>query len=273
MTGRTAGRMQLDPDQLRLRVLEVAHAAHKGHIGSALSIVDIVAACIERTRGLGTDDALRDRFVLSKGHAAMALYAALEAAGVLDLGTLRPFADGGTKVATHPHADLPGIDFSTGSLGQGITFAVGSAMASARAGGEFQVRCVLSDSELGEGATWEAALLAGHHGLAALTVVLDSNKQQALGRVDDVLRTGPALDSWKQLGWDVVSVDGHDVGQIGAVLDSFEPSPRPLLVVADTTAGFGVPFMEAKVEWHYLPMSEEQFLSAREAVTGRGHAR
>jgi transketolase len=248
-------------------VLELAHQAHKGHIGSALSVADLVTVALGYVRGLGTTSPVRDRFVLSKGHAAMALYANLAVRGLLSPEDLDQFCGDGSLMATHPMAALPGIDFSTGSLGQGITFAVGAALAGVKAGDDRRVFCILSDSELNEGSTWESALIAAHHKLSNLIVILDSNGQQALGRTKDVLSVEGVPAAWASLGWRVAQVDGHKPRAVAEAVEDALDSEGPHLLVATTVAGSGVPFMEGRVEWHYLPMTDEQFTVAIDAVT------
>lgn len=252
---------------VRRRVLELAYAAGKGHIGSALSIVDLVTVTLEYVRGFGTTSPTRDRFVLSKGHAAMALYANLGVRGLLSPEDLDEFCADGSLIATHPMAAVPGIDFSTGSLGQGVTFAVGAALAGLRAGDDRRVFCILSDSELDEGSTWESVLVAAHHKLDNLVVLLDLNGQQALGRTKDVLSLEGAPAAWASLGWKVTHVDGHEPYAIAEAIEGALGHEGPHLLVARTTAGYGVPFMEGRVEWHYKPMSDEQFTIAVDAVS------
>lgn len=247
-----------------MHILETAFNASKGHIGSALSIVDIIAAIAPRVRGLGTDDPGRDRFVLSKGHAAMAWYGALRELHVIDAETLATYGNDGSLLGTHPDPQLPGVDFMTGSLGQGFLYAVGSAMAARRSANPWAVYAVLSDSELDEGVTWEGALLAAHHRCGGLAVVLDLNGQQALGFTADVLNTSAAPAAFRAMGWRVTEVDGHDVEALTEALDATDRTGEgmPHLIVATTTAGKGVDFMERRIEWHYLPMTADQYSSA-----------
>jgi transketolase len=261
--------LPVSTDEIRKTVLHLANAAHKGHIGSALSVVDLVTVALDHVRGLGTLKSDRDRFVLSKGHSAMALYANLAARGLLTDADLAGYCGEGSLLATHPMAQLPGIDFSTGSLGQGITFAVGAALAGVLAGDNRRVFCVLSDSELDEGSTWESALIAAHHHLSNLIVLLDSNGQQALGRTHDVLSVDGVPAAWSALGWNVSSVPGHDSTEIRRAVGDALKSEGPHLIVAETIAGFAVPFMQGLVEWHYWPMTDEQFTSAMESVSSR----
>ncbi len=251
-------------DKIRQRILECAFKASKGHIGSALSIAEIVAAIAPRLQGLGSSDPGRDRFVLSKGHAALAWYCALRELKVIGDDVLATYGADGSLLGTHPDPALVGVDFLTGSLGQGFSFAVGSAMAANRSPTPWSTYVVLSDSELGEGVTWEAALLAAHHRCAGLTVILDLNGQQALGFTRDVLDTSAAPAAFAAMGWCVSDVDGHDVDALNAALStpSERLAGRPHFVVARTVAGKGVDFMERRIEWHYLPMTADQYSAA-----------
>jgi transketolase len=204
--------------------------------------------------------------VLSKGHAAMALYANLAVRGHLSSDDLDQYCRDGSLIATHPMAAVHGIDFSTGSLGQGITFAVGAAFAGVKAGDDRRVFCILSDSELDEGSTWESALIAAHHQLSTLIVLLYDNGQQALGRTRDVLSLAGVPAAWASIGWNVTEVAGHEPRAIAQAVEAALGADGPHLIVARTVAGHGVPFMEGRVEWHYLPMSDEQFTTALQSL-------
>lgn len=245
---------------ISLGILEIAFLVNKGHIGSALSISDLITAVLSETNGLGTNDEFRDRMVLSKGHASLALYVGLAEFGVISHEILESYCQEGSLLQTHPDHGLDGVDFITGSLGQGIGFGVGVAMAEKIAPRGVRTRVILSDSELNEGSTWEAAAIAGTHGLRNLTVILDQNGQQAMGYSHEVMRVGHPEEIWSQFGWMVSTVDGHNVEEIASALRV--EGDRPHLIVASTVAGKGVEFMERRIEWHYMPMSAEQFASA-----------
>ena len=256
-------KLQILAQKIRCQVIEISHKAHKGHIGSALSICELVAVVSSNARGLGTSDPTRDRVVLSKGHAALAWYSALEQQGILTTETLNTYMCNDTLLGTHPDPQLNGVDFMTGSLGQGLGYGVGAALAGVISNDDRMSFVVLSDSELNEGSTWESAALAGQLKLRNLLVFLDLNGQQALGKTEDILPTSYAIGSWSEFGWNVQRVDGHSAEQIQRAIDQHERSASgPLLIVATTISGRGVSFMEREVKWHYMPMSETEFIDA-----------
>jgi transketolase len=261
-------------DGIRRIVIDQSKRANIGHIGSALSIADLLAAIYGDVlrRGGGPDDPGRDRFVLSKGHAALALYAVLHLTGSIDRKTLDSFAEDGSALGAHPEHAVPGIDFCTGSLGHGLSLAAGGALAARIEGSDRRTFALLSDAELNEGSLWEAAMFAAHHELSNLVALVDVNGQQALGYTDQVLDMSPLAERWERFGWDVHEVDGHDpvaLAEAIARLDTAQGPPHVLL--ADTTFGKGVSFMESKIEWHYWPMSDEQYDDAvHELARGDG---
>jgi transketolase len=247
--------------RIRLSILEQSHRAGFGHIGSALSIADIVAALFGGAlRGEGAN---RERFILSKGHAALALYAALYETGRIDLATLETYCGDGSALGAHPEHALEAIDFSTGSLGHGLSFAAGAALAARILGSARRTFVLLSDAELNEGSVWEAAMFAAHQRLGSLVAIVDVNGQQALGYTREVMDLEPLGSRWEAFGWSVYDVDGHDVDGLRDVLDSLDcASSHPHVVLARTTLGRGVSFMEDQTGWHYWPQSEEQFACA-----------
>jgi transketolase len=255
--------------EMRRLIVDESMRAGVGHIGSALSIVDLVAALYGSILDAGADARTRDRFVLSKGHAALALYAALAATGRLDRSTLSTYCGDGSRLGAHPEHVLEGVDFSTGSLGQGLSIAVGAAFAAKRQHASRRTFVLLSDAECNEGSIWEAAMFAAHHRLGDLVAIIDDNGQQALGYTPDVLHPGPpARARWEAFGWDVHVVDGHDVDGITETISSLDrgAGARPHVLLAQTTFGKGVSFMEGRIEWHYLPLSEDQHLQARAEI-------
>jgi transketolase len=255
---------QAEPGKIRRIILEQSKRAGVGHIGSALSVADVVAALYSGTMRIDDpDDPDRDRFVLSKGHASLALYAALHLRGWLSAEQLSTYCTDGTLLGTHPEAALRGVDFSTGSLGHGLSLAAGSALAARLQSSSRRVFCLLSDAECNEGSVWEAAMFAPHHDLFNLVAIVDVNGQQALGYTRDVLDLSPMEARWRAFGWDVHEVDGHSADEISRVIAELDTSSGPPhVLIADTTFGKGVSYMEARIEWHYWPMTDEQYAVA-----------
>ncbi len=270
MTGPT-GALAPMAREIRRIVLEQSHRAGVGHIGSALCVADIVAALYGGVlAGVDPDDDDRDRVVISKGHAVLAFYAALLLSGWIDQDDLDTFCGDGTLLGVHPDVALPGIDFSTGSLGQGLSLAAGAALAGRLQGSERRAFALLSDAECNEGAVWEAVMFAAHHRLGNLVAVVDLNGQQALGRTEQVLSLDPLAERWRAFGWDVHEVDGHDAAGLADTLGGLDPhAGAPHVLVARTVFAKGVSFMEGQLGWHYWPMSDSQFLQALDEVTAR----
>lgn len=267
-SGRSPSELRDFANALRRTVLEQSKRANVGHIGSALSIADIVAALYAGVLDPGKrDDPDRDRFILSKGHAALALYAALYVSGCLSRADLDTYCGDGTRLGVHPEHQLPGVDFSTGSLGHGLSIGAGAALAGSLLSSLRRVFVLLSDAECNEGSVWEAAMFAGHHGLSNLVAIVDMNGQQALGYTKDVLDLEPMGARWRAFGWDVNEMDGHDPALIAATLNDldFALGP-PHVVLARTTFGKGVSFMEGRIKWHYMPMSDDEFAQAIDEV-------
>lgn len=264
----------LSATQLRQIILVESRRAHVGHIGSALSIADIIAALYSGVLRIDTpEDSERDRLILSKGHAVLALYAALYLRGWISQDELHSYCGDNSLLGVHPEHALRGIDFSTGSLGQGLSLGVGAALAARLQKSPRRVFVVLSDAECNEGSVWEAMMFAAHHGLANLVAIVDLNGQQALGYTKDVLSLAPLHERWKAFGWDTHEVDGHDVSAMSAVVDglSFESGP-PHVLIANTTFGKGVSYMENQIKWHYWPMSEGEYEQARLEVDAKAEA-
>ena len=249
--------------QIRRAVLEQSKRAGVGHIGSALSVADLLAVLFGGVMRIpAPDDSERDRFVLSKGHAALALYAALHATGCLSGEELGSFCVDGSAIATHPDHLVRGIDFSTGSLGQGLAYGVGSALAARMQHARRRAFVLMSDAECNEGSIWEGAMFAAHHRLGNVIVLVDVNGQQALGRTRDILDLEPLSSRWRAFGWDVHDIDGHDADALNHALAGLDADGDPHVVLARTTFGKGVSYMENEIPWHYLPMSDEQYAQA-----------
>lgn len=267
----------LSPKELRRAILSQSKRANVGHIGSCLCVVEILAAIYGVLKASSPREPDRDRFVLSKGHAALALYAALAAKGWITYADLDEFCRDGSRIAVHPDHTVPGVDFATGSLGQGISMAVGAALAAKLQKSQRRVYCLISDAECNEGSVWEAAMFAAHHRLDNLRVVVDWNRQQALGLTRDVIDMPNLPERWSAFGWTTCEVDGHSVPQLCEAL-SGEQRGQPHIILAHTVFGRGVSYMEAgqpltqthlpvqPINWHYLPMSDTEFEIAMREV-------
>ena len=249
-------------------MLEQSRRAHVGHIGSALAVSDLVALLYDRLlKGQDPDGDDRDRVVLSKGHAALALYAGLHLAGHITQADLDTYCGDDSLLGVHPEHQLKGVDFSTGSLGQGLSIAAGAALAARMQQSKRRVFAIVSDAECDEGSIWEAVMFAAHHKLANLIAIVDVNAQQAFGYTKDVLDLEPLGEKWSAFKWDVHEVDGHDVDQMQKLVESFNTdSGAPHVLLARTTFGRGVSYMESQIQWHYWPMSDEQYAQALEEI-------
>jgi transketolase len=250
---------------IRRLILEQSMRAHVGHIGSALSVADILAALCDGTAATEPegDRAHRDRFLLSKGHAALALYATLHLQGRMDRATLETYCGNGGFLGVHPERELDGVEFSAGSLGQGLGSAAGVALGKRIQGRRGRVRVLASDAELNEGSLWEAVMFAAQRKLDNLDLIIDLNGQQALGRTRDILDLSPLAPRFEAFGWRVWEADGHDAEALRHNLAQMARSPgRPQVLLARTVSGKGVGFMEGQVKWHYWPMSDAEYASA-----------
>lgn len=224
------------------------------HVGSCLSIADIVAVLygsVLHVDPMEPEHPGRDRFILSKGHAGAAIYAALAERGFLSLQELATHCADGSFLSGHvSHKGIPGVEASTGSLGHGLSLAVGMSLRGKLGGMDWRVYAMLSDGECDEGSVWEAAMFAGHHRLNNLTCIVDYNKLQSLTTTTATLDLEPLRMKFESFGWQVVEVDGHDHEALLSAL-SAQPDERPLAVLAHTVKGKGVSFMEGQVLWHY----------------------
>lgn len=252
------------PYAIRRIILEQSMRAHVGHIGSALSISDIVAALYGGVmRVTEPEDPERDRFVLSKGHAALAVYAALYLKEWISEADLNSFCGDGAILGVHPEHALRGIDFCSGSLGQGLSMSAGAALAARIQRSSRKVFVLVSDAECNEGAVWEAIMFAAHHRLSNLIAIVDLNGQQAFGYTKDVLDLSPMAARWQAFGWDVHEIDGHSVLNITRLAENLDTSAGPPhVLVARTIFGKGVSYMEHKIKWHYWPMTTDEYSTA-----------
>lgn len=250
---------------IRVRALQMIYRARSSHVGSSFSMADLLAVLYSKVLRVDPqrpDWAERDRFVLSKGHACAALYVVLAQRGFFPDEWLDSFYQDGASLVGHAtHRGIPGVEVSTGSLGHGLGIACGMALAAKRAARNYRVFVLLSDGECDEGSVWEAALLAPHHKLSNLVVIVDYNKIQSLGSVREILDLEPFAKKWEAFGWRVREIDGHNVAEIEAALREL-PADKPTCVVAHTVKGKGVSFMENQLLWHYRSPDPREFSRA-----------
>ena len=244
-----------------LTLLGLYKKANAGHIGASLSCLDILLFL--KFKVMNEEDIL----VLSKGHAAAALYAVLAKHGDIPSKELESYYQDGTSLAAHPPCNnkIKGIRFGTGSLGHGLPLATGLALSTRYTGRKFRVFCVISDGDCNEGSTWEGALFAAQHKLDNLTVIMDNNGLQGFGRTGEILGLEPLEAKWKSFNFEVqTAADGNSIESLEKALDTLntKDSEKPKILIAKTIKGNGVSYMEDKMEWHYLPMSDEQYQTA-----------
>lgn len=256
--------------QVRRSVLDMIEHAELGHIGGDFSVTDILATLfggVLRVRPQEPRWPARDRLILSKGHAAAALYATLAHCGFFPVEELLTFMSPLSKLNGHPDRNkVPGVETNTGPLGHGLPVAVGCAIASTFAPMPWRTFVVLGDGELQEGSNWEAIMTAGHRKLESLTAVLDRNGLQQGARTEDTNALEPLPEKWRSFGWEVLEADGHDHAALYELF-SLPPGERPRCVIAHTVKGKGVSFIEGRVEWHHKVPSSEQFALAREELS------
>ena len=258
---------------IRAHALTMVHKANASHIGSCLSIADILAVLYSKILRIDLSNLAwpeRDRFILSKGHAAAILYAVLAEKGFFPKEWLDAYCQDGSKLTGHISHYVPGVEVSTGSLGHGLPIGCGMALAGKRDGRPYRVFVLLSDGELDEGSTWESILFASHHRLDNLVAIVDYNKIQSFGTVKEVLDLEPLAEKWRAFKWSAREIDGHNCNQIEEALTGvpFEQG-KPSVIIAHTIKGKGVSFMENKLEWHYKAPNLEELKQAIKELGAR----
>ncbi len=253
----------------RLKLLEMIYRAGGGHTGGSLSSVDILVALYFHTLRYDPKDPDwpgRDRFILSKGHSVEGFYCVLAEAGYFPKEELSTYGAFNSRLYGHPTRKVPGVEVPTGALGHGLSVGVGMAIAGKRDHAAYRVFVLMGDGEQAEGSVWEAAMAASHYRLDNLVGIIDYNQLQISGKVDTVMRISPLVERWSAFGWTVHEADGNDPEGLGELFDRLPDSPdTPHLVIAHTTKGKGVSFMENNPAWHHrLPSVEEYELARRE---------
>lgn len=276
-----ADRVAAAAHRMRHHILNMGEAQGQGYVGQALGVADLLATVYTEALRFRPDDPAwpgRDRFLLSTGHYAIALYAALAEAGVVDVAELETYGSDDSRLPMSGMASYtPGMEISGGSLGHGLTVAVGMALGLRLQGSSARVFNFLSDGELDEGSTWEAAMGAAHHQLGLLTALVDLNALQADGPTDGVLRTEPVTDKWEAAGWFVRRVDGNDIPALLAAFDEVaeraESHGMPSVILCDTRIGRGVPMLETREKAHFMRIDEHEWDLCRQQLDEGVNAR
>ena len=264
-------------NEIRKGVLTATHSAKSGHPGGSLSAADIYTYLYFEEMNIDPKDpkkADRDRFVLSKGHTAPGYYSALAQKGFFPVEDLTTLRKTGSYLQGHPDMKhIPGVDMSSGSLGQGISAAVGMAVSAKLSGDTYRVYTLLGDGEIQEGQVWEAAMLAAHRGLDNLVVIVDNNNLQIDGEITEVNSPYPIDKKFEAFNFHVINIDGHNFDEIAAAFkEARETKGQPTAIVAKTVKGKGVSFMENQVSWHGSAPNDEQYAAAMEELEKAGEA-
>ena len=262
---------------IRRHGLEMTHLSRGSHIGAIFSVAEIMAVLYTGVLNVNPAEPRmpgRDRLILSKGHAGASVYAALAERGFFDVEELQTHYANGSRLSGHvSHKGVPGVELSTGSLGHGLAVAAGMALGGKMDKADWRVFCILGDGECDEGSVWEAALQANHYGLGNLIAIVDHNRMQSLDFCENTLKLEPFADKWRAFGWNVIPVDGHDVAALQAAFAQAKANiatNKPTVILAETTKGKGVSFMENDILWHYrTPQGEEYEAALKELEAQR----
>ncbi len=239
---------------IRRHAVELTHRSGGSHIGSILSVADIIAVLYADVLNYDVTNTKwdgRDRFVLSKGHAGLSLYTTLAEAGFFDKSELDTYYQNGSRLSGHVSHYVPGVDFSTGSLGHGLSAGTGMAYALKKKGNPAKVYVVLGDGECDEGSVWEAMLFANHYNLDNIVAIVDHNKMQSMDFCEKTISKGSLVDKWKAFGWNVIDINGNDHQQLKEAFSQPSENKKPTVIIANTIKGYGIPFMENDILWHY----------------------
>lgn len=253
--------------KIRKHAIKMTSVGNSSHIGSILSVADILAVLYSSILKYRADEPKwtnRDRFILSKGHSGAGVYAVLAESGFMSIEKLKTHYQDGSDLSGHvSHKGIPGVDLSTGSLGHGLPVAAGMALSAKIDQKKHRIFVLMSDGECNEGSNWEAILFAAHHKLNNLVAIIDRNRLQSIRSTEDTLALEPFVDKWQAFGWDVVELDGHNHKALyKACLSRVVTDHKPLCIVANTTKGKGVSFMENSVLWHYRSPQGDEYSAA-----------
>ena len=265
--------LTLASEEIRKRLVEVVYKAKAGHIGGDLSSLNVLTALYMRVMNVDPKNPKmdgRDRFIMSKGHCVEALYCVLEAKGFITKELVDTYGEYMSVLAGHPTVEVPGIEFNSGALGHGLSLGVGCAIAAKMDGKGYRTFVLMGDGEQGEGSIYEAAMAGSNYGLDNLVAMIDRNGLQISDTTENVMRLESIDERWRAFGWDVVDVDGNDMGAIVNCLEGIDyANGKPHLVVLHTTKGYHVSFMENVLKWHHGVPTEEQYNEAMAEITRR----
>ena len=251
---------------MRREILETLECAGSGHPGGSLSAVEIMAVLYGHQMAHKPADPKwdgRDRLIVSKGHVSPVVYVTLANFGYFPKEELKTFRKFGARLQGHVHTKVPGVEFNTGSLGHGLSFANGIALGARMRGKSFKTYCLMGDGEIQEGSVWEAAMTAAHHKIDNVCAIVDHNQVQENGLVSEIKGLEPLADKWKSFGWHAIEVDGHDIKALARAFDEFNMTKgKPTVIIANTKKGKGVSFMELKSAWHGKAPNKEQLAQA-----------
>lgn len=258
--------LEINACKVRMGIIEGVYNAKSGHPGGSLSIADLLTFLYYTKLNVYPDnpeEQQRDRFILSKGHTAPALYAVLAEKGFFDKKELKSLRHIGAMLQGHPCIEIPGIDMSSGSLGQGISAACGMALSGKISNDTYKVYTVLGDGEIQEGQVWEAAMFASHYNLDNLIAVVDNNNLQIDGKISDVMSPYPIAEKFEAFGWHVIKMDAHDFEDMEKAFNEAETiSGQPVVIIQNSIKGKGVSFMENEADWHGKAPNTEQYETA-----------
>jgi len=252
-------------NEIRGKIIELSYSNRIAHLGSSLSCVDILVAIYWTVMNIKSQN--RDRFILSKGHAATALYVTLFYKGLISESQLKSLGESDSPFEEHPNRNIPGIDLATGSLGHGLSVGIGMALAGRIQKKNYRIFCLLSDGECNEGSVWESAMFASAQKLNNIVVFVDFNKWQATGRSCDIMALEPLKEKWMSFGWLTYEINGHDIQSIVNILSNIpDDNTKPVIIIAHTVKGKGVSFMEDDNNWHYRIVNQEEMIMAKKEL-------
>jgi transketolase len=260
--------------QIRLELLRMFSRGKVHHFGGSFSCVELMTSLYFYKMNYSAenkDDPGRDRFIMSKGHSVPTQYVIFAMLGIIPMDELKTIKRLGTRLQGHPDIlKTPGLEAPTGSLGQGLSYANGIALAAKMDGLKFNMYLILGDGEVQEGQIWEAAMTTNHYHLNNICVIVDRNRYQSQGEVDQLMRIEPLQEKWESFGWQSVSIDGHDIQQVCQALDLINgKNEKPLAIIADTVKGKGISFIENTYKYHNLSLTEEEYLQAEKEILAK----